>query len=764
MQKKIYSTLFLLLVITVLGFSQPSIPSKPAQFTGEVDPSGSVQLQGSYLINYLREFYYYTNSAGKSYDNSRQYLYSKVDITGDQVYCLYTGFTATYDSTDTNTTPSTQVYQNGVGINAEHLWPQSRFSEAGPMVFDLHHLYAAKVQANGDRSNYPFMNIDEADVTYWYLGSDRLTSAPATQDQYLYSKFKSGTGAGFEPRNSIKGDVARAIFYFYAMYSDNAEMLAVIDNPAFFNGMKSTLYGWHQLDTVSTQEQERNAKVETWQGNRNPFADDSSLVYRAFFSDDALSVTYSGSQSGWRMAALPFGKSYATVYQSIWTQGFTGSNQSEANESIYEWNTSTGSFQSISNGSQTASNHNGHIIYFFEDDEPETAGIQGGFPKTKNVTSFTSPTSATYYLHSPDLNTNSSNDANEGWNLLQNPFDRPISVSSLISELESASSLSLNQNVYIWSADNNSYSTLAANGNHTIAPMQAFWIKVDQIVASPTQATVQRAAIQSTTKTSLLKSEFFADLTIKAVTPQSVSTSQIHFSSNSDWNYDSYDAFYLEPINASTAHLYTTDEAGIAYQKQTVPDFLSESEYQIPVYLSDFSGFIELSGNHLNLLDFDIFLDYLGNRIPISEQITQIPIGVVAGPSQAENSFSPFHVNSVLKKPEILEEKASLVFRKREITSIEKTQQPNAFSISDAFPNPFNPTTQFSIQTEYSGEIQWEVLTVLGQSVQSGSFNVHSGTNTFSLQSAHSWSSGVYLIQFRLPNATLVTKQITLLK
>jgi len=753
--------LFILLKSNSL-FAQPGIPSNPSQAGTFVDPSGTVQLKGSFLINYLRDYYYYTNSSGKSYDNSRQYLYSKVDISGDQVYGLYTGFTATYDSSSA-TTASTQVYQGGVGINAEHLWPQSKFSEASPMVFDLHHLYAAKVQANGDRSNYPFMNIPENEVTYWYLGSDRLTSAPATQDQYLYSKYKSNTG--FEPRDSTKGDVARAIFYFYAMYKDNANMLAQVDNQSFFDGMKATLYEWHKLDAVSTQESERNDKVEVWQGNRNPFTDDSSLVYLSFFAGDGISVNYAGASSGWRMAGLPFGISYADAYDSFWTQGFTGSDNSTVSSTIYEWNTSSASFESITNASESATNHKGHIIYFFQDDDPLTSGIQGNFPKSTTISNGTIPTSATFQLHAPDLNTNLSNDSNEGWNLLQNPFDRPISVTDLLTYLESESGLSLNQNVYIWSADNNSYSTLASGENASISPFQAFWVKSDEIASSETAALIERNTVQTEQEAPLRKERTFPEINIKAFSKSSIAESRIRFNETSLESYDKYDAFYLEPLNSSTIQVYSSDIDGNAYQNQCISENFIGDELFIPVYLSEFDGKVQIESQISSLTELDAYWVWNNQEYHLTKNNLEFTVSSSSQSNLNESEVvSDFASKKVLKSKSISNTQHGIKFKKKSTTSNERLELPSSFTVSEAFPNPFNPSTNFSIQANKAGLMQWEVYSSIGKKVQSGQLTISEGSTNFHLTMNENVASGLYFVRMRFNGNQQVLKRFTFMK
>lgn len=750
----------LLLFFTALSlpiYAQPTLPDLPPQ-PGDntpVDYSSSQLghgLSGSYLISYLRDYFYYSQSAGKNYDNSRQYLYSKVDISGDQVYGLYTGFTATYDSTNTEVTASTQVYQSGAGINAEHLWPQSRFSEAGPMVYDLHHLFAAKIQANGDRSNYPFMNIDEADVTYWYLGASRLTTPPASEEQYQYSKFKSNTG--FEPRDQTKGDVARAIFYFYSMYKDDANMLAVIDNPVFFNGMKNTLLEWHRQDPVDSLEEARNDKVEIWQGNRNPFIDDSSLVARVFFSDDAFALDFAGDEAGWRMSALPFGLSYADVYGDVFTQGFTGATISTGSPNIYAWNTANGSFEAITNASSTATNQQGHIIYLFEDDDLNTAGIQGGFPKSVSVQGFTTSTSATMRLHAPDLNSSGTINTDEGWVLLQNPFDRAVSVSSLLDALETASSKSFNQNMYVWNASGMSYDTYAADSEELIAPFQGFWVKLDELSVSTSDIEITRSAVESTSSRVLQKSTVSLPM-IQLLATENTYQSEVSFVFD-DWSsnaYDAEDALYLEPFDTKSIRFYSVDDEKTAYQNQHI-NLNGLEELRIPIHLSNLNGSVKVFINGITKQDFLVFW---------SDGITETPLfdGVTLEISQNKllaTESIPLHYQPVLKTNEATT--YSILIKRPVTTSIEQLfEKPSDLSISEAFPNPFNPSTSFSLNGTFKGDINWTVYSVLGQQMATGTTTKQGSTEQVRLNFS-TYAAGLYMVQFRYGNEFVLKKAL----
>ncbi|MEO1308036.1 MAG: endonuclease [Pseudomonadota bacterium] len=83
------------------------------------------------------------------------------------------------------------------GWNREHLWPQSRGVRPAPMKSDLHALRPTDASVNQRRGN---LNFDE--------GGDPEGEAPNT--------FRDADS--FEPRDEVKGDVARALFYMDVRY------------------------------------------------------------------------------------------------------------------------------------------------------------------------------------------------------------------------------------------------------------------------------------------------------------------------------------------------------------------------------------------------------------------------------------------------------------------------------------------------------------------------------------------------------------------
>jgi len=254
----------------------------------EVNPGGENEsiapgMLGTELISYLRTNYRVTNSLG--YDTARDRIFMIIDnkktngqgATTNTLEGVYTGRVVTGYSSRGDA--------QGSNFNTEHTWPQSKFGSSNPMVSDIHHLYPTDGTANGARGNLPFEELDDnTEVDKWYLGTSVLTSAPAANERSNYSKLNTNTS--FEPRDVHKGNVARSMFYFWTIYATNSSMVS--GNDSFFNGMKNDLLTWHRFDKVDQAEVKRSDTTAYYQGNRNPFVHDTSLVIRAYFPDQYI--------------------------------------------------------------------------------------------------------------------------------------------------------------------------------------------------------------------------------------------------------------------------------------------------------------------------------------------------------------------------------------------------------------------------------------------------------------------------------------------
>ena len=225
-------------------------------------------LNGEQLFEYIQDNYTTTNV--ESYNSARDILYENIENVNGYVNCIYTDFSVQLNGSD----PSTHLYENG--MNCEHLWPQSLGASGSPMKSDMHHLRPCKSNVNSVRGNKPFNEIDDWSTDSWYW----LTYASQNIPTNNINEYSESNSSFFEPREEVKGDIARAMFYFYTIYQNVAD-------DSFFNTQKQILYQWHNDDPVTDQEITRTWNIANYQNNiPNPFIIDDSLIYRIFFYEE----------------------------------------------------------------------------------------------------------------------------------------------------------------------------------------------------------------------------------------------------------------------------------------------------------------------------------------------------------------------------------------------------------------------------------------------------------------------------------------------
>ncbi|MDP8220066.1 MAG: endonuclease [Candidatus Stygibacter frigidus] len=222
------------------------------------------------LWDYLTDNYKTSTTLG--YDDARDVLYGEIDSqTDNQLSCIYTNYTITLDP---DLDPSTNAFDQGV--NCEHTWPQSFGADQEPQRSDMHHLYPAKSNVNSSRSNAPYGEIPDDETDIWYRYAEVLTTIPTSNIDEYSEKDNYGDDK-WEPREASKGNIARSMFYFYAMYYDD------IDN-TFINDQMNDLYNWHLQDPADEDEIARTWAIAAYQENKpNPFIIDDTLIERIWF-------------------------------------------------------------------------------------------------------------------------------------------------------------------------------------------------------------------------------------------------------------------------------------------------------------------------------------------------------------------------------------------------------------------------------------------------------------------------------------------------
>ena len=127
--------------------------------------------------------------------------------------------------------------------NREHVWPQSKGLKGSKRRLDIHNIVPADRSVNTSRGNKFF---DEG-------GSQHSECSECYTDR-----------DSWEPPDSVKGDVARKLFYMDFRYGDELDL---------FWTNKEILFEWSCVDPVTADEVQKNDTAQKFQGNRNPFVD-----------------------------------------------------------------------------------------------------------------------------------------------------------------------------------------------------------------------------------------------------------------------------------------------------------------------------------------------------------------------------------------------------------------------------------------------------------------------------------------------------------
>lgn len=227
-------------------------------------------LQGQALLDALATGY--RPATVLDYNEARDFMYGELDVVNDSIFCVYTGFGI---QRTPGLPPRTDAFNKG--INTEHTWPQGFGAGQGPPRSDLHHIFPTRIDVNGDRASLPFGEIPDGQTSRWYYLGQNQAAIPPLAVRDLYSELLSNQR--FEPREDHKGNVARAMFYFYTIYRAESDA----EDPNFFPPQIPSLCDWHDLDPVDARELARSEAIATRQdGKVNPFVVDCNLLARTY--------------------------------------------------------------------------------------------------------------------------------------------------------------------------------------------------------------------------------------------------------------------------------------------------------------------------------------------------------------------------------------------------------------------------------------------------------------------------------------------------
>ncbi len=210
-------------------------------------------LTGNDLLWALRDLI--STNSYSNYSGAKVFLFQDLDNDNGTVICVYTG----------ENYPISSSYSGQSSPNTEHSYAQSWFSSSESSIkkADLHHLFITTMQVNSSRGNLPFGNVASTAASDVYYHNTPLQS---------YRGYNNWQKTVFQVNPEYRGNIARAVLYFYTRYND----------PLYQGGvdMEDVLIAWHYADPPDDAERQRNNALHGFQNNRNPFVDRPEFVNR----------------------------------------------------------------------------------------------------------------------------------------------------------------------------------------------------------------------------------------------------------------------------------------------------------------------------------------------------------------------------------------------------------------------------------------------------------------------------------------------------
>lgn len=238
-----------------------------------------------------RTYTTYDDSGKKGYQKETDRYYENGSPVSGYIYEFYSGIKWP-DEWDANAGSTIG------GYNREHVWCQSKSTGLWGTTgggADMHHIRPVENRLNTSRGNNRYGELPDRE-------SHKLYAELGNQEGSYLGGYGYKTKDTFEPLDNKKGDVARIVLYLYLHYNSYS-VSSLFDGYASTNGNGGSsffattllpltnitannteedalkmLLRWNSSDPVDDIERRRNDKVATYQGNRNPFIDNSNYA------------------------------------------------------------------------------------------------------------------------------------------------------------------------------------------------------------------------------------------------------------------------------------------------------------------------------------------------------------------------------------------------------------------------------------------------------------------------------------------------------
>jgi hypothetical protein len=464
-------------------------------------------------------------------------------------------------------------------------------------------------------------------------------------------------------------------------------------------------------------------------------------------------------EAGWRMLALPYETPVEQLARQNMVQGITGGNFAGAGANIFTSHTGTESDEDwITPGDINEPLNRGHgFIWGLYDN----ADVLQSKPLPMDLT-------ITGTQEAGDV-TVSLSTANDGWNLLGNPFSQDLDLTG-DNGIENWADGTITATVQIYDPAIEGY-VLSTSNSDEVAAFQGFFLEntdannltFPENAAGGNDATYYKqqderrlisfniSATDSHTDTNFIDRAF-----------------NLIFTEQSEHDWDLWDASKLAPFSQRYIGMAFVGERNgeprLKAQESRPIDLQQTVSVPVEFYSTGVSGTAELSVQQFENIPSDWTIEIEDTQTGIRQVLTEEQPFTFdfSATQQAKERQGGVMAVPAVASAEVSDESPRFVMHISPGEDV-ATQLPENFTLNQNYPNPFNPTTVISYELPQVADVELQVFDMLGRQVATlveGTVQAGSHQVTFD---ASNLSSGVYI--YRLQTAEhILTRKLTVLK
>ena len=348
---------------------------------------------------------------------------------------------------------------------------------------------------------------------------------------------------------------------------------------------------------------------EIFIGVENEDVGGANLGGAAYVVFNTLAKKIIGNE-GFRMLSAPTnGTVFNELLDSVWTQGFTGSDEASGTANAWTWDQATQAWTTLTNqNTNTLPAGNGFLSYIFSDDNGGIAG-DAGFPKMINASQYGGVGTLNAGTITPvsDL-------ADGAFFLMGNPY-----IGTIDWDRASVTKTNLSNTIYIYDAANSTFQSWNGSvGNISfgrISAFQSFFIQADGGVGGISITESARINNGANNITELLKIPNTTEpkaFKISAESDGLISDAWFSFQEGGKVTKDKFDGLALQSLNPTYLQLATSIDNQELLQINALPIDQTE-ELSFPIHLSGkldstvatlyFEGLEAFDGWDISLID-----------------------------------------------------------------------------------------------------------------------------------------------------------------